>query len=464
MQQEPPPTHPHLRRFIALLRRQSNSLSNLKQIHAHSIRLSIPTSDSRLAKHLLFTLLSFPNPPIRYAHSLFSQLTRPDSFTWNTLIRAHSDSPSDPSPALRFHARMRRSSARADTHTYPFVLKACARLRALRYGQAVHAASLRDGLANTLFASNALIHFYASAGLVDAARRVFDAMRVRDLVTWNSIINGLVNNGRHHEAVDIFGGLRFDVGPDGFTMVGLLCACAELGALSMGRAVHALLVESGMLEANTHVGNALMDLYAKCGAIGDMHSVFLEMGCCRLRSVISWNSLIVGLAGNGHAREALEWYGRMETEDGLGPNGVTFVGVLYACSHCGLVDEGFRQFERMQREFSIEPAMEHYGCMVDLLGRAGRVEEAREFIEGMPVEPNEVIWRTLLGACAMHKNVGVAEAAWVRLARIDPGHDGDFVLLSNIYAWAGRWADVQALREEMLGRGIDKWPGKSSSS
>ncbi|KAK1308411.1 Pentatricopeptide repeat-containing protein [Acorus calamus] len=439
MQRPPPPTHPHLQGFIALLRRQSNSLSNLKQIHAHSIRLSIPTSDSRLAKHLLFTLLSLPNPPIRYAHSLFSQLNRPDSFTWNTLIRAHSDSSSDPSPALRFHARMRRSSARADTHTYPFVLKACARLRALRHGEAVHAASLRDGLANTLFASNALIHFYASAGLVDAARRVFDAMRVRDLVTWNSVINGLVNNGRHREAVDLFGGLRFDVGPDGFTMVSLLCACAELGMLSTGQAVHALLVGSGMLEANTHVGNALMDLYAKCGTIGDMRSVFLEMGCCRLRSVVSWNSLIVGLAGNGHAREALE-------------------------CHCGLVDEGFRQFKRMQREFSIEPAMEHYGCMVDLLGRAGWVEEAREFIEGMPVEPNEVIWRMLLGACAMHKNVRVAEAAWVRLAQIDPGHDGDFILLSNLYAWAGRWADVQALREEMLSRGIDKWPGKSSSS
>lgn len=282
-------------------------------------------------------------------------------------------------------------------------------------------------------------------------------MTQRNLVTWNSIINGFVLNGQADEALAMFRRMwAEDVEPDGYTIVSLLCACAETGALTLGRRVHVYLSKRG-LGGNVQVGNALIDLYAKCGRVEDCQRVFYEMGS---KNVVSWTSLIVGLAVNGFGKEALELFGAMENE-GLRPTEITLVGVLYACSHCGLVDEGFRYFARMKQEYDTVPKIEHYGCMVDLLGRAGRVKEAHDYIARMPLEPNAVIWRTFLGACAMHKKLDLGEMAWSKLKRLDPGHSGDYVLLSNLYASVGRWHCVQKLRKSMLKGGVKKNPGHS---
>lgn len=247
-----------------------------------------------------------------------------------------------------------------------------------------------------------------------------------------------------------------DVKPDGFTVVSLLTACAELGALALGRRAHLYAIKSG-LHRNPHVGNALVDLYSKTGAALDARQVFDEMPH---RTVVSWTSLIVGLALNGFGGEALRFFRAMEAE-ALQPTEITLVGVLHACSHCGLVGQGLRYFRKMKEEHGIAPRIEHYGCVVDLLGRAGLVDEAHGFILEMPVEPNAVVWRTLLGACAMHKRVGLGEVAWSRLAELDPGHSGDYVLLSNLYAGGGRWSEVQRLRRRMVEGGVKKSPGHS---
>ncbi|KAF7015902.1 unnamed protein product [Triticum aestivum] len=457
-----PSTHPALRHCVALLRLHltSPSVAAAKQIHARALRVAgVPLSHPLLAKHILFQLASLRAgaPPLLYAVTVLSRLLPdPDPFSLNTVLRIAASS-ARPRLALALH---RRRLAPPDTHTYPPLLQACTRLLALREGESLHAEAAKNGLVALVFVKNSLVHHYGACGLFESAHRVFDEIPVleRNLVSWNSVMNGFAANGRPNEVLTIFREtLEVDLMPDGFTMVSVLNACAEIGALALGRRVHVFASKVGLV-GNRHVGNALIDLYAKCGGVEDARKVFEEMGVGR--TVVSWTSLIVGLAGNGFGKDALELFGLMEGMK-LIPTDITMVGVLYACSHCGWVDDGFRYFNEMKDKYGIAPKIEHLGCMVDLLGRAGRVEEAHDYINTMPLEPNAVVWRTLLGACAMHKKLELGEAAWARLVELDPGHSGDYVLLSNLYAAVGRWADVQILRKTMVTHGVRKNPGHS---
>uniref|UniRef100_A0A0E0JBR7 X8 domain-containing protein n=1 Tax=Oryza nivara TaxID=4536 RepID=A0A0E0JBR7_ORYNI len=456
-----PSTHPALRHCVALLRLHlaAPSLAAAKQIHARALRAGVPTSHPLLAKHLLFHLAALRALPLRYAVAVLSRLlTRGplDPFPLNTVLRIAAGSPR-PRVALELH---RRRLAPPDTHTYPPLLQACARLLALRDGECLHAEAAKNGFATLVFVQNSLVHLYGACGLFESAHKVFDEMPVRgrNLVSWNSMLNSFAANGRPNEVLTVFREmLGVNFAPDGFTIVSVLTACAEIGALALGRRVHVYVEKVGLVD-NSHVSNALIDLYAKCGSVNDARRIFEEMGLGR--TVVSWTSLIVGLAANGFGKEALELFSLMEREK-LVPTEITMVGVLYACSHCGLVDDGFRYFDRMKEDYGISPRIEHLGCMVDLLGRAGRVEEAYDYIITMPLEPNAVVWRTLLGSCAMHKKLGLGKVAWERLVELDPGHSGDYVLLSNLYAAVGMWADVHVLRKTMVKDRVRKNPGHS---
>ncbi|WVZ61881.1 hypothetical protein U9M48_011689 [Paspalum notatum var. saurae] len=454
-----PTTHPALRHCVALLRLHlaAPSLAVAKQLHARALRAGVPPAHPLLAKHLLFHLASLGAPPLRYAVAVLTRvLPDPDPFSLNTVLRIAASSPR-PRLALALHARR---LAPPDTHTYPPLLQACARLLSLRDGERIHAEAAKNGLAALVFVRNSLVHLYGACGLFESAHRVFDEipLRERNLVSWNSVLNGFAANGRPNEVLTVFREMvDVDFVADGFTMVSVLTASAEMGTLALGRRVHVYLTKVGLVR-NSHVGNALIDLYAKCGGIEDARRVFEEMGTGR--TVVSWTSLIVGLAVNGFGKEALELFSVMEREK-LVPTEITMVGVLYACSHCGLVDDGFMYFDRMKEEYGIAPRIEHLGCMVDLLGRAGKVKEAYDYILTMPLKPNDVVWRTLLGACAMHKKLELGETAWARLVELDPGHSGDYVLLSNLYAAVGRWTDVHVLRKTMVNDGVRKNPGHS---
>lgn len=352
---------------------------------------------------------------------------------------------------------MRVLSVQPDTHTYPFLLKAVAKLMAVREGERVHCVTVKNGFESLVFVQNTLVHMYAACGHAQSAHQLFDKMSERNLVTWNSVINGFALNGRPNETLTLFRQMGVEgVEPDGFTLVSLLTACAELGALALGRRAHVYMFKVGLVE-NLHAANALLDLYAKCGRIMEAKKVFDEM---EEKSVVSWTALIVGLAVNGFGHEALELFKEMERK-GLMPSEITFVGVLYACSHCGMVDEAFTYFKRMREEFGIVPKIEHYGCMVDLLGRAGLVQRAYEYIRDMTLQPNAVIWRTLLGACTIHGNLALGEVARVQLQKLEPKHCGDYVLLSNLYASERRWSEVHKVRITMLNEGIKKVPGRS---
>ncbi|KAJ9691112.1 hypothetical protein PVL29_013334 [Vitis rotundifolia] len=444
-----------LKKCIALLLSCASSKFKFRQIHAFSIRHGVPLTNPDMGKYLIFTLLSFCSP-MSYAHQIFSQIQNPNIFTWNTMIRGYAES-ENPMPALELYRQMHVSCIEPDTHTYPFLLKAIAKLMDVREGEKVHSIAIRNGFESLVFVQNTLVHMYAACGHAESAHKLFELMPERNLVTWNSVINGYALNGRPNEALTLFREMGLQgVEPDGFTMVSLLSACAELGALALGRRAHVYMVKVG-LDGNLHAGNALLDLYAKCGSIRQAHKVFDEM---EEKSVVSWTSLIVGLAVNGFGKEALELFKELERQ-GLMPSEITFVGVLYACSHCGMVDEGFDYFKRMKEEYGIVPKMEHYGCMVDLLGRAGLVKQAYEFIQNMPMQPNAVVWRTLLGACTIHGHLALGEVARAQLLQLEPKHSGDYVLLSNLYASEQRWSDVHKVRRTMLREGVKKTPGHS---
>jgi pentatricopeptide repeat protein len=290
------------------------------------------------------------------------------------------------------------------------------------------------------------------------AREVFDGMPARDKVSWTALIDGCAKNGHHEEAIDGFHAmLRNGVEPDYVTLVAVISACAEVGALGLGMWVHRFVAKQG-LEHNVRVANSLVDMYARCGQVELARQVFGKM---RKRTVVSWNSMIVGFAANGRCADAIEHFEAMR-EAGFRPDAVTFTGVLTACSHAGLTDEGLRYYDAMRSEHGIAARMEHYGCVVDLLGRAGRLDEAMKVVMTMPMRPNEVVLGALLAGCRMHGDVDMAEQLMQDLLEQDPGGDSNYVLLSNIYAADGKWDGVGKVRSLMKARRVKKTPGHSA--
>ncbi|XP_059644358.1 pentatricopeptide repeat-containing protein At5g15300-like [Cornus florida] len=307
---------------------------------------------------------------------------------------------------------------------------------------------------------NTLIARYVRLNNIEAARSIFEEMPVRDAVSWNSMIAGYVQIKDYARALELFGEMQIkNVEATEITLISVLGACAETGALEMGRKIHESL-EAKEYKIEGFLGNALVDMYAKCGNLNWAWEVFNVL---KMKPVSCWNAMVVGLAIHGYCDEALELFSTMETRrDEVRPNGITFIGVLIACRHKGLVEEGRSFFGRMMDVYNIMPNVKHYGCMVDLFSRWGFLNEAHELIKTMPFNPNCVLWRTLLGACRIHGNVELAEDSFQQLAMLEPVTDGDYVLLSNTYADAERWEDVERLRNEMIGARVPKKPGSSN--
>jgi pentatricopeptide repeat protein len=305
---------------------------------------------------------------------------------------------------------------------------------------------------------NAMLNGYAANGDVELFEKLFDEMPDRNVYSWNGLIGGYVKNGLFSEALESFKRMLVEghVVPDDFTLVAVLSVCSRLGALDMGKWVH-VYTESIGYKGNLFVGNALIDMYAKCGVIENAVVVFNGLD---RKDIISWNTIINGLAIHGHAPDALSMFDRMKSE-GEEPDGVTYVGILSACTHMGLVKDGFLYFKSMVDHYSIVPQIEHYGCMVDLLGRAGLLDKALSFIRNMPMEPDAVIWAALLGACRIYKNVEIAELALQKLIELEPKNPANFVMLSNIYKDLGRLEDVARLKIAMRDTGFRKLPGCS---
>lgn len=359
--------------------------------------------------------------------------------------------------SLDVFRRMVVSGTQPNAVTLVSVLPACAGLEYLKLGQLIHGYGIKLGLDSDLPLLNSMIALYGKCGNVEIARSFFDSMGVRNTVTWNAMIAAYEQNDMSDEAIKLFRKMQNEkVEFDHITVVSIISACASLSALNTGKWVHELANSKG-LESNVAVTNALLDMYAKCGSIDLAGNVFNKLP---QKGVVSWSAMIGAYAAHGHGEDALRLFSKMQQE-GVKPNSFTFTSVLTACRHSGLVEEGMRQFNSMRKDYSIVPGVEHCACIVDLLGRAGLLMDAYEFIERMPVEPDAGVWGALLGACRIHGNLEMAELVAAHLFQLDPQTVTYYVLMSNIYAEAGRWDDVARLRELMNERELKKIAGRS---
>ncbi|KAG2305077.1 hypothetical protein Bca4012_064155 [Brassica carinata] len=304
---------------------------------------------------------------------------------------------------------------------------------------------------------NTMITGYAQCGNVSEAKNLFDKMPKRDPVSWAAMIAGYSQSGRGYEALRLFVQMEREGGRlNRSSFSSALSTCADVVALELGKQLHGRLVKGGY-ESGCFVGNALLLMYCKCGSIEDANELFEEMTG---RDIVSWNTMISGYSRHGFGEEALKFFESMKRE-GLKPDDATMVAVLSACSHTGLVDKGREYFYTMTQEYGVTPNSQHYACMVDLLGRAGLLEEAHNLMKGMPFEPDGAIWGTLLGASRVHGNTELAEIAADKIFTMEPENSGMYVLLSNLYASLGRWGDVGKLRVRMRDKGVKKVTGYS---
>lgn len=303
-----------------------------------------------------------------------------------------------------------------------------------------------------------MISGYARMGNLEEARRLFEHMPVRNVVSWNAMIAGYAQNEKYADAIQLFRKMQHEGGlaPNDVTLVSVLSACAHLGALDLGNWIHKFIRRSKM-EVGLFLGNALADMYAKCGCILEAKKVFDEM---QVRDVISWSIIIMGLAMYGYADEAFKCFAEM-IEDDLNPNEISFMGLLTACTHAGLVDNGLEYFDMMAQVYGITPKVEHYGCVVDLLSRAGRLDQAESLINSMPMQPNVIVWGALLGGCRIYKDAERGERIVRHILELDSNHSGSLVYLANVYASMGRLDDAAYCRMRMRDNKSMKTPGCS---
>ncbi|KAG9456116.1 hypothetical protein H6P81_000624 [Aristolochia fimbriata] len=338
--------------------------------------------------------------------------------------------------------------------TLTTMIIACKTLFAVKM---IHAYLVKMGLTGEEIIGAALIEMYGNCGSLDDARIVFDETSRGEMGAWNSMLLGYVRNGQPREALDLFSqfektGLR----PDPITLVGVLSACTNLGSIQQGRYVHDYIISKG-IEVNVVLGTALIDMYARCGSVEMAKEIFEGMN---VKDLVTWSVMIAGHGANGQAKEAADLFSRM-VKDGFQPDNVTFTSLLSACSHAGLVKEGWDFFNQMTNVYGLTPKSEQYACMVDLLGRAGQLDEAVDFIKAMPIEPGMSVWGSLLGACRIHNNMDLGAYAAEKLFDLDPEDPGYYVLLSNLYAFSGRRDDANRVRDLMKTRGLRKPPGCS---
>ncbi|KAG1368031.1 pentatricopeptide repeat-containing protein [Cocos nucifera] len=459
----------------------------LHQFHARAV-VSGLIHDPFVAGNLLESLLRLDPSALAPAVALFSHARARSPFMWNTLVHAHLVN-GLPTYALSLFAQMLRDpTSPPNRYSFPIALKALALLQSFKDGVSLHSKILKLGFDCDPFVHATLVHFYGTCGHVgeahmvfdsisdpsvgawtallsgfsklgrlEAAREVFDRMPERNLVSWNAMISGYVQGGRPLLALELFREmLVLKVRPNSSVMVSVLVAIAELGALTEGRWVHAYL-ERSEVEWSPNLRTSLVNMYSKCGDVTSASQTFDRI---RDRGVDLWNAMITGFGLNGQGKEGLVLFDTMLSE-GLKPDDMTFIGVLCGCSHSGLVNEGMECFEAMTQLHNVPPKVEHYSCMVDLLGRAGLLKEALELIRNMPVEANGRVWGSLFGACRVHGDVELGETAGKLLIELEPGKPGHYVLLANLYASQGRWKDAMDVRDTMKRRGVELEPGCS---
>ncbi|KAF3436367.1 hypothetical protein FNV43_RR23459 [Rhamnella rubrinervis] len=384
-----------------------------------------------------------------FARNKFDESSTRDVVTWTTMIDGYATRNCS-EEAVKLFELMLLSKVEPNEITMIVVLTACSQKG---YIETFDNMKTRD-----VFSWTSMVNGYAKSGELDSARKFFDNMPEKNLISWNAMIAGYSQKNQPKEALNLFHEMvEAGMVPIENTLVCVLSACGQLGCLDLGQWIHQYYINTKGIQPSVILCNALIDMYAKCGNIDAAANLFSEM---TERNLVSWNIMIAGYAAHGHAKQALTLFEQMKTRI-LKPDHITFVALLSACSHGGLVSEGREYLKSMARDFGIEPKGEHYACMIDLLGRIGLVEEAYEFITNMPMEPSESAWGALLSACRKHKNVELAKISAQKLLDLDPQDSGIYVLLANVCANNERWDDVRRVRSLMRETGVKKIPGHS---
>ncbi|XP_050208985.1 pentatricopeptide repeat-containing protein At2g39620 [Mercurialis annua] len=425
-----------------------------KSVHCYAVKASfdsdIPVGTalmSMYAKCGLFT----------YALTVFNRMPCKDIVTCNTLIYEYAQN-GYPYPAMEMFHRVQTSEIRPDSGTMIGLLSVSVLLNDLDQGISIHGQIVKSGFDSLCKVKNALIDMYGKCGSLSDAKFLFCSTEfIKDEVSWNVLIAGYVHNGHAKDAISLFHQMKSEhFEPNLVTFVSIFPAVAYLSALNEGIALHALVIRMGF-ESNIPVRNCLLDMYAKCGQLHYSEQLFHEMN---YKNTVSWNVMLAGYAVNGQGNRAVELFSLMQ-KNNVKVDSLSFIGVLSACRHAGLIDEGRKIFDIMCKKHDLEPGLEHYACMVDLLGRAGLFDEISHLIEGMTLEPDAGVWGALLGACKIHSNVHLAESAVDHLVKLEPENPTHLVVLSNIYAKSGRWRDADSTRSNMFRAGLKKSPGWS---
>ncbi|KAF9615500.1 hypothetical protein IFM89_023882 [Coptis chinensis] len=438
----------------------------LKEIHAQIITSGYEQSQFLAAK-LISRYVEHSDSSMGDVRRVFDCVMERDVLLWNVIIRGYANT-GPFSEAVSMFDQMRLSGFCANKYTYPFVIKACAVSGARIKGRLIHGHLVKVGLEFDLFVGNSLVAFYAKCREIETSRKVFDETVVKDIVSWNSMIAGYAQNDFPHEAIKLFHQLlqkSTHCVPDNTTFIGVLPACVQEAAVKEGMWIHCYVIKSGM-KVSAPLASGLIAMYGNCGHLDTARNLFFRLP---ERNIFVWNAMVKCYGMNGNVNDALVMFSEM-VDSGIHPDGISFISVLSACSHAGLVDKGWELFRSMG-DYGVEQWEEHYACMVDLLGRAGQLNEALELIESMPVKGGKDVYGALLGACRIHKNIELAEEAAERLFVLDPQNAGRYIILAKMYEDAGRWTDAARVRkcllpflEALLGNKMGHTALKSSSS
>nr|AYM00485.1 pentatricopeptide repeat protein [Salvia miltiorrhiza] len=397
------------------------------------------------------------NGELETAMKIFRRLNEDDVVSWTAMISGYAQHDMF-AEAIKLFEEMQERGIQTDNIGLASAISACAGIQALKQGRQIHSQSIVSGYSSDISVENALVCLYARCGCIQEAHLTFEKMHSRDNVSWNGLISGFAQSGKHEEALKVFTHMT-QAGEEEanmFTYGSAISAAANLAHVKLGKQIHGRTIQTGH-HSETEVCNVLVTLYAKCGCLDDAKRVFVEMP---QKNEISWNAMITGYSQHGYGRKAIELFEHMNMLE-LKPNHITYVGVLTACSHVGLVEEGLSYFRSMSEQHGLVPKQEHYACVVDILGRAGQLGRAEAFMQSMPIEPDAMIWRTFLSACTVHKNRDFGEVAAKHLLELEPNHSATYVLTSNMYAVTGEWDHRDRTRLLMRNRGVKKEAGRS---
>ncbi|KAJ7958426.1 Pentatricopeptide repeat-containing protein [Quillaja saponaria] len=424
-----------------------------KQIHVHAMKTG--TIVNTFVSTALIDFYS-RSGKMEEAELLFQNKDEFNLASWNAMMFGYIMK-NDSRKALKLFSLMHVRGEKVDPITLATAAKATSCLVVLEQGKQIHAVVIKEGFDPDLFVSSGMLDMYIKCGDMDSAHRVFNEIPAPDDIAWTALISGCVDNGDEERALVIYRQMRLaGVQPDEYTFATLVKASSLLTALEQGRQIHANVIKLNC-ALDPFVTTSLVDMYSKCGNIEDAYRLFKILSN---QNIVLWNAMLVGLAQYGNAEEALRLF-KVMMSNGASPDRVTFIGVLSACSHSGLVSEAQAYFHSMQKDYGIQPGTEHYSCLVDALGRAGCVREAEKVIQSMPFEPSASMYRALLHACRVRGNTETGERVARQLLALEPSDSAAYVLLSNIYAAANQWDGVTRVRNMMRSINVKKDPGFS---